>query len=392
LTDDTAQEEGDDGLQALLGTGPIPFPERSERKFQPWHKPRKQYVRRMQWRRELGFLIRDIGDINELRYLTLPGSDLLDIRYLADSICRPKNICLKYLGFNTAASPSAAGQADFNNGEYTAIRHSSINRNSRVYGSDFREAGTMHSLPWMQINNEKPFHAINLDLCGGFAGKEKGAGLQNYFTALKVLLQHQREAKEEFLLFITTRMDDDNVDSQNQEKLTSLAQTIYDTCSTYSSEFNAAWGITTQPSLVKVSEEVEPTEAFMLGLTQWIVGEGISLRLKASVRTFMTYRTGSMTGEDDIVSLAIRFKPDPVIEPDSSDLVHSTVSDDSERAKHCQQSSPIPKKVKNREHVDAILRQQADEFEQCITESSELLAKAGYDSGSYREWVMAGLN
>lgn len=38
--------------------------------------------------------------------------------------------------------------------------------------------------------------------------------------------------------------------------------------------------------------------------------------------------------------------------------------------------------------VDEILRTQADEFQRCMSESSELLVTAGYDAISYRNWVM----
>lgn len=388
MADDTTAEGSDDDLRSLLGEGPVPFPARTEREFRPWHRPRKQYVRSAQWSRELRFLARDIGLTSELRYLTLPGSDLLDIRYLAASVCLPRKVRLKYLGFNTAASPTDASQSELNAAQFSVNRLEYIHPESEVFPGDFRSVGNPRSISWQRVRRAGPFHAINLDLCGGFAGREKVDGFPNYFTALQALLQNQRSSDEDFLLFITTRMDDDSIDSQTQESLNEVAQNIHDACMAYASEFAAAWGTPADHKPVRLPELVGTAEAFMLGLTQWIVSQGVDHGLKASVRSFMTYRTGSTTGDDDIVSLAIRFKPDPYIQPDRQGLVRPVGHQASLDEKLCEQSATIPKRVSSRVLVDEILKTQAEEFQRCMSESSELLATAGYDTNSYQEWVM----
>lgn len=375
-------------LRALLGDGPVPFPEKVEREFQPWHRPRKQYVRSRQWSREVGLLARDLDLAGELRYLTLPGSDLLDIRYLAESVCATREIRLKYLGFNTAASPSDSGQPELNAAQFSINRLEYVHPESEVFPGDFRVIGDPRSLPWQRVHRAGPFHAINLDLCGGFAGREKAQGIPNYFTALQALLQNQRSSEEEFLLFITTRMDDGSIDPQAQESLNAVAQKIHDTCEAYASEFATAWGGPESGEPIRLPELVGAAEAFMLGLTQWIVSQGIVHGLKSSVRSIMTYRTGSEIGDDDIVSLAIRFKPDPYIQPDSHGLVRPIGAVTSLDEKECAQSAKIPSRVSDRVLVDEILRTQADEFQRCMSESSELLVTAGYDAISYRNWVM----
>jgi hypothetical protein len=379
----------DDDLRALIGDGPVPFPANAERKFQPWHRPRKQYVRNAQWSREIGILARDLKLANgELRYLTLPGTDMLDIRHIAETVCIPRDVRLKYLGFNTAATPSDAAQPELNAAQFSINRLEYIHPESEVFPGDFRMVGNSLSVPWQRVRRAGPFHAINLDLCGGFAGQEKAEGIPNYFTALQALLQNQGSSDEDFLLFITTRMDDDSIDPGAQETLNQVAQNIYDTCQTYASEFAAAWGVPEDGTPVRIPETVGATEAFMLGLTQWIVSRGIGAGLKASVKSFMTYRTGSDSGEDDIVSLAIRFKPDPFIQPDPYGLVKPNPSQTSSAERECEQSAIIPGRVSSRVLVDEILRTQADEFQKCMHDSSELLGAAGYDPNSYSEWVM----
>ncbi|MER7991791.1 hypothetical protein ABTW80_02465 [Micromonospora chalcea] len=342
----------------------------------------------MQWSREIGLLIRDLRlSEGELRYLTLPGPDLLDVRHLALTICTREEVKLKYLGFNTAALPLADSQTELNSAQFSVNRLANVHPDSEVFPGDFRMVGNSRSIPWQRVRRAGPFHAINIDLCGGFAGVEKPAGIPNYFAAMQALLQNQSHSSEDFVLFITTRMDDDNVDSETLEKLNSIAQAIHDTCEEYASEFADAWGLSTKGRPIHIRQVASTAEAFMLGLTQWIVSRGIRSGLKASVRSFMTYRTGIEPGEDDIVSLAIRFKPDPILH-DPHGLVQVVPAQVPAEERERQQSTAIPRKVRGRVMVDKVLRSQADAFERCVEESAMLLASAGFDGDSYRTWVM----
>nr|WP_156386152.1 hypothetical protein [Arthrobacter sp. Soil764] len=381
-----------DNLAALIGGGPTPFPVSVDRAFEAWHRPRKQYVRNVQWSREIGFLVRDLKLRNkELRYLTLPGNDFLDVRHLHESICLRHEIRLKYLGFNTAVSGNDPSQSDVYSNEFSVKRLKYVSSESEVFPGDFRDIGNQKSVPWQRVRREGYFHAINIDLCGGFARTVDSLGIPSYFAALQWLLQSQGSAQEDFLLFITTRMDAENVHDDARATLNEIAGSIYDACSAYASAFNTLWGIS-EATKVAIVETASPTEAFMLGLTQWIVSRGISSGLKASVRSLMTYRTGNEPGDDDLVSIAIRFKPDPQLSLDPHGLVRPIHTPISREENECLQSSPIPRKVRERVLVDDLLSAQADAFERCIEESSKLLAAVGYDPVAYRDWVLGGYN
>ena len=75
------------------------------KEFKPWHKPRKQFVRREQLSALLLRLYekREPGD--PLCYLGLPGTDLIDLRYLHEQLCSESERPLRFLGFNTEAQP-----------------------------------------------------------------------------------------------------------------------------------------------------------------------------------------------------------------------------------------------------------------------------------------------
>ena len=76
--------------------------------LRPWHRPRKQFIREHQWmqiskefiQREKdgpGLVIPPEG-LPEVRYLTLPGIDYLDVRLLA-TLCNELGCCLTSTGF-----------------------------------------------------------------------------------------------------------------------------------------------------------------------------------------------------------------------------------------------------------------------------------------------------
>ena len=75
------------------------------------------------------------GDI--LRYLGLPGEDLLDIRSLR-GVCEPGGIWVKYLGFDSTANLSK-GEFEFRLGQRKDdARSGFINQHSRIFESPDR--------------------------------------------------------------------------------------------------------------------------------------------------------------------------------------------------------------------------------------------------------------
>ena len=80
----------------------VPRHEEEKREFSSWHKPRKQWIRKYQWLHEIGILLKGIKfrDDRPLKYLSLPGDDLLDVRVLHE-LCVRQKLSLRYLGFST---------------------------------------------------------------------------------------------------------------------------------------------------------------------------------------------------------------------------------------------------------------------------------------------------
>src|SRR5260221_8832642 len=100
----------------LVGTDQYEAQAPAKKEFFAWHRPRKQFVREKQWCLQIGMLLDDAAglsfDNNTLTYCGLPGSDLLDLRCFHDVICIPRSLKLRFLGFNSAASPKSNEQVE----------------------------------------------------------------------------------------------------------------------------------------------------------------------------------------------------------------------------------------------------------------------------------------
>jgi hypothetical protein len=89
----------------------ISRPKRVE--FAPWHHPVKQRVRTTQWQELVRRLINQRGLTGGvLRYFTLPGPDLLDVRVLAET-CAPLGVPIEYFGFDAALQATQISTSRF---------------------------------------------------------------------------------------------------------------------------------------------------------------------------------------------------------------------------------------------------------------------------------------
>src|SRR5581483_595570 len=133
--------------EGIFGTNLYEAPVPPKRDFLPWHRPRKQFVRDRQWREQIDFLLNDIElEDNVLRYLGLPGIDLLDLRYFHSKLCEPKQIRLRFLGFNNSAHPTSELQPELNVSLDEVRRLSLVDPRSDVVWDDFARLANENSL------------------------------------------------------------------------------------------------------------------------------------------------------------------------------------------------------------------------------------------------------
>lgn len=173
--------------------------------FAPWHHPVKQRVRVTQWRELVARLIDNRGLAgNVLRYFTLPGPDLLDVRILSEA-CSPYDIRIEYFGFDDAMQPDAPGGVRV---EIEAMLRQSrrITDDALIIPDKLQDIAITNSQAHRHLSQRRPFDVVNVDACEHLAYKPANRQ-QSIFDALNSLLAHQMDAAHPWLLFVTTRAE-----------------------------------------------------------------------------------------------------------------------------------------------------------------------------------------
>lgn len=171
--------------------------------FKSWHLPRKQWVRRVQWFTTTKRLLRKLV-LNDrpLRYLGLPGSELLDLEVLAE-LCAEHQLRLKYLGFNTglqSQSELTIQQLAENSLKTLAV----VDSGSLMLTDDVFTLSSTNSVAAQRLKDFDSFDVINLDVCDAFTTRPGRA----VHRAVRNLLEFQTNSRTHpWLLFITTVID-----------------------------------------------------------------------------------------------------------------------------------------------------------------------------------------
>jgi len=175
-----------------------------KKKWKPWHMPRKQWVREKQWVIQISQLIDELNLTDRpLRYLSLPGEDLLDIRVI-HGLCERKKVQLHCLGFDDGTySPDT--ETELNISKHEVFQSPIIYPGSDVKKDDFARISDENSQAYKVAKQNESYDIINLDLCGSFS-RRKG---RPYYDALRNLINdiQIKERSQPWLFFLTTRAD-----------------------------------------------------------------------------------------------------------------------------------------------------------------------------------------
>lgn len=381
--------EGTDesALAGYIGDPKIPFEPPVKRSFAPWHRPRKQYVRSRQWVGELERMAVEIGmEGVDFNYLSLPGDDLLDVRYLREKFCEPRKLNMRFLGFNSAADPDNVHSASMHSNLHAIKLLSFVDQISGVIPDDIRTISNERSVARQRVYEFGGFHAINLDLCDGFA--RDPIGVTNLFDALRVLIDIQGRTDHDSLLLITTRVGPEHVSSDVAERLLQGLLEILESCTPFDLELRTKWSIGSDLTPPDSLAELSSAEQFILGLSKWVINTCLSARLDVAVRSVLTYKVAYSASEDDLVSIALRLSPQRALPADAAGIAVS-ITANPPAEQECLLVAKVPARVWHRRRVDEELRS-PELLETCLSETESMLVAAGYDTAGYRAWASIG--
>ena len=311
----------------------------------------------------------------------MPGTDLIDLRYLYERICRANDRPLRFLGFNTEARPGSPAHDQLNISLDEVRRLPNVDKQSEVIHDDFRRIGNPNSIAWSRTLRHGPFDVVNIDLCDGLAS-DPPQKEQSVYDALARLMALQVRNPNPWLLLVSTRIRRGMFDADAEQRLIELFRENVAKCEGFAEACNEL--------LESDAESINPatcSEADLLILMITAIGKWLSALVQAQgpsrVQLASThgYRIDPVAAREDLVSFALRFDPVIAASPDALSPAAPVPEDE------CTTAKAILRRSACRVDVDTILEQQRDLREALICETERLLADARYEVADYRAWL-----
>ena len=237
--------------------------------FQPWHKPRKQYVRREQLLAQLRRLYQQRRPEEPLRYLGLPGTDLLDLRYLYENLCRDEGRPLRFLGFSTEAQPASSAHVELSLSLDEVRRLPNVDPQSDVIHDDFRRIGNDASIAWSRARSLGPFDVVNIDLCDGLASdppQNDGA----IYGALAQLVALQAHNPEPWLLLVSTKIGRGMFDADAEQQLLTLFRKNVTNCDGFIEACQQHLNLDAASVDPRACSEIELLNLMIVAIGKWL--------------------------------------------------------------------------------------------------------------------------
>ena len=345
--------------------------------FKPWHKPRKQFVRRKQLLALLRRLYQHRQPDEPLRYLGLPGTDLIDLRYLHEKLCREQGRTLRFLGFSTEAQPGSPAHLELSLSLDEVRRLSNVDPQSAVIHDDFRRIGDEASIAWSRARSLGPFDVVNIDLCDGLASdppRNDGA----IYGALAKLVALQALNPEPWLLLVSTRIGRGMFDADAEELLLALFRENVTNCEGFIEACQQHLNLNAATVDPTECSEIELLNLMIVAIGKWLSALVQAQRAsKVSLASTHAYRIEPNASCEDLVSLALRFEPMIAASPNALAPAAPPPLDECTIARH------ILKRSAKRRDVDHILRVDSCLVEDLVEETKQLLTAARYDVALY---------
>lgn len=383
--------ESDNIYDFLPETSPQHAPTAREKEFQPWHKPRKMWVRLNQWTKDIENLLAAFRlDGRPLTYLSLPGKDMLDIRIL-HQFCRNKGIRLKYLGF-CDDSPTTEEETDTNISENEISDSQVISPESIVRTDNFAALANKNSKAFGDIEKFGDFDIINLDLCHSISALSD----PQYHDALVNLFNHQiKNRSKPWIFFLTSRSDFGAI---KEDHLPKYWKGIVD-----NAERHAAFKVRIQElvgelfvekgaELIVNNEYVKGigvesfSKLFGIGIGKWLLALMMSEQPVWPVQLLDSCYYRVHHDCPDMISLGFHFSQVTKPKKDASGL--ASVKEDDVEVDEATFAVGIVTQIGNLMDLDLHLRMDPDLHEDMISKSIALLESARYPVEKYLSFVM----
>lgn len=361
--------------------------ERARTKFKPWHKPRKHYLRLHQWCHETRGLLKKLNASEgaELRYLGLPGEDLLDIRVLK-GVCKRAKVSLRYLGFD-----SSLASAQLNLSRHEVNSDQFIHPSSVIISDRVEDLASLKSVAYKYVEQHAPFDVINLDLCDSVIALAEQGTIPN-LEAIRTLCDVQLKRRgQPWLLFLTTRALRADLDGPTRGKLFErLLQNVSD-----SGDFSSQMGGKLGFGEAAIRAELQANSsldakgwlrAYILAISKWLLHYMMAHNYTVAVQMLPSYAYSVEYGKHDMASLAFSFEPLSQPRQDETGLTRARPQQ-TPATSELDLATRLLDQVAIIEDIDEKLEADETLMLNMFTKCAALLATLRYDMDAYRKFV-----
>lgn len=389
--EDLVREATPDLPQAPVMTPP--------KRFWPWHKPRKHYVRLKQWCAHTRQLIKDLNlsperQVRPLRYLTLPGDELLDIRTL-HGICEQAGVDLQYLGYNATGKDVREVEIDLSDAEVKSLKRIYA-PGSLVVKDRIEDITRPATVAYQTAVRRAPFDVINLDACSSVIGSPPLAANSILQTVANLVHLQLQTRAEPWLLFLTTIISRSAVDRRTLDELIEQVLKNAEASSSFLASMGDQLGLSSDDLLKDFCngeglEHAQLVQVFIVGFGKWLlrlVGPNWSVELLDS----FGYQVGP--NPMDMLSLSFRFYYcPPQAEGDPTGLTLPAPTFFSSRAKppsEPEAAVAMVKKTVGIQDLDRLLGDNPELLQKITEKAAKIMVQARHQEAAYYAWVQAG--
>ncbi len=364
----------------------------AHRDFLPWHHPRKHFVRSEQW----AFILEKHLQLNPkadgtIKWLGLPGDDLLDLRYIAERICEPMQQRLLFLGLNNSIKADSPNKYILDRALDQMRKLPLVDEGSNVIVDSFNSLADSRSIAYQTACKLGPFDVVNLDLCDGMVKNRPNDSQKPDYNAIQTLLGNQFRNPHPWLFYFTSLIGEQHCHEQVLRKFLKLMDENIETCDGFGAAIEAQFGA----PLTALNDPCRLFVVNLCGILKWLGAICVNQtgwRMETMVIDCYTVFHGAADGSDvhlrdpsvdDLVSVAIRFVPKRVVAYDPNGLGTARSQADSE----CRIALEAVKRMKERRRVEDCLREDEGIRQRIINEKMILLEGAGYARERYLEKV-----
>lgn len=364
-------------------------PQPTRNAFLAWHRPRKQYVREKQWSNAVLEVMTGRDQEDKIKYIGLPGIDLLDLRQMLRTVCEPQGRQLHYIGFDSVAGSLSPEATELNISESELRAQALVHEQSNVRPDDLRYLGKRSTSAWRAARAFGHVDVINFDLTTTMFD-DSAENPISYMGALKEILALQAGNPRPWVLLLTTRVDRQDMKPGAIEPLLQQVADIAATCADLDSEVLQA-GLTLQdPTDIDQWDDASLRVAGLAGTIHWLrklLNDG-AVATRVKLTSCFVYTSFSSGGTVDVASLVVRFDGQPtnlvdtVYVSDSEDRAVAEVTDS-----YCASVVRDYVRIAKSPNIDDVIRETEVLRREMTTLSADLLEAARYSRSEYLSWA-----